>query len=52
MVVISPMTMKFVTGMKLYVFYTVVTNRFVTSILSRNYDIISCTLGGLNFRYS
>ena len=39
-VVIAPMTMKFDTGIKLDVFYTMVTKKFVTL----NYDVISCIL--------
>ena len=34
-VVIAPMIMKFGTGVKLDVFYTMVTNKFVTSLLLR-----------------
>ena len=40
--VIAPMIMKFGTGIKLDVFYTMVTKKFVTSILIRNYDVITC----------
>ena len=32
------------TGVKLDVFYTMVTKRFVTSLLSRHYDVITCIL--------
>ena len=39
-VVITPVMMKFATGIKLDVFYTVVTKHFVTSLLLRNYDVI------------
>ena len=39
-VVIAPMIMKFGTGIKLNVFYTMVT-KIVTSLLLRNYDVIS-----------
>ena len=39
-VVIAPMTMKFGTGVKLDAFYTVVTRKFVTSLVLRNYDVI------------
>ena len=43
-VVIAPMIIKFGTGIKLDVFYTLVTKRFVTSPLLRNYDVIACIL--------
>ena len=43
-VVIAPMIMKFGTGIKLDVFYTVVTKKFVTSRALRNYDVITCIL--------
>ena len=43
-VVIAPMIMKFGTSIKLYVFYTMVTKNFVTSLLLRNYDVITCIL--------
>ena len=43
-VVIASMIMKFGTGIKLDVFYTVVTKKFVTSLLLRNYDVITCIL--------
>ena len=43
-VVIVPMIMKFGTGIKLDVFYTMVTNKFVTSLLLRHYDVITCIL--------
>ena len=43
-VVIVPMLMKFGTGIKLDVFYTMVTKKFVTSLLLRNYDVIPCIL--------
>ena len=42
--VIAPMIMKFGTGVKLGVFYTMVTEEFVTSLLSRHYDVITCIL--------
>ena len=41
-VVIAPMIMKFGTGVKLDVFYTMVTKTFVTSLLLRHYDVITC----------
>ena len=41
-VVIDPM--KFGTGVKLDLFYTIVTKMFVTSLLLRNNDIITCIL--------
>ena len=42
--VIAPMIMKFDTDIKLDVFYTMVTKKFVTSPLLRNYDVIICIL--------
>ena len=42
-VVIAPMLMKFGTGTKLDVFYTIVT-KIVTSLLLRHYDVITCIL--------
>ena len=43
-VVITPMIMKFGTGVKLDVFYTMVTKTFATSLLLRHYDVITCIL--------
>ena len=43
-VVITPMIMKFSTGIKLDVFYTIITKTFVTSLLLRHYDVITCIL--------
>ena len=43
-VVIAPMILKVGTGIKLDVFYTMVTKKFVTSLLLRNYDVITCNL--------
>ena len=43
-VVIAPIIMKFGTGIKLDVFYTMVTKNVVTSLLLRNYDVITCIL--------
>ena len=43
-VVIALMIMKFGTGVKLDVFYTMVTKRIVTSLLLRHYDVITCIL--------
>ena len=43
-VVIAPMIMKFGTGIKLDVFYTMVAKKFVTSLLLRNYDVTTCIL--------
>ena len=40
-VVIAPMIMKFGTGIKLDVFYPMVTKTFVASLLLRNYDVIT-----------
>ena len=42
--IIAPMIMKLGTGVKLGVFYTMVTKEFVTSLLSRHYDVITCIL--------
>ena len=43
-VVIVPMIMKFRTGVKLDVFYTVVTKTFVMSLLLCHYDVVTCIL--------
>ena len=43
-VVIAPMIMKFGTGIKLDVFYTIETKEFMTSLLLRHYDVITCIL--------
>ena len=43
-VVIALMIMKFGTGVKLNVFYTMITKKFVTSLLLHHYDIITCIL--------
>ena len=43
-VVNAPMIMKFGTGVKLDIFYTMVTKKFVTSLLLRQYDVITCIL--------
>ena len=43
-VVIAPMIMKFGTVVKLDVFYIMITKKFVTSLLSRHYDVITCIL--------
>ena len=54
-VVIAPMIMKFGRGVKLDVFYTLVSKKFVTSLLLHNYDIITCILAdnkSLHFRCS
>ena len=54
-VVIALMIVKFSTGIKLDVFYTMVMKKFVTSLQLRNYDVITCILAdviGLNFRCS
>ena len=51
--VIAPMIIKFGTVINLGVFYRMVTRKFVTSLLLRNYDVITCILlVGLNFRCS
>ena len=53
-VVVAPMIIKFGTDNKLDVFYTMVTKKFATSLLLRNYDVITCILADacLNFRCS
>ena len=43
-VVIAPMIMEFGTDVKLNVFYTMVTKEFVTSLLLRHYDVMTCIL--------
>ena len=43
-VFIAPIIMKFGTGIKLDVFYRMITKKFVTSLLLRNYDVITCIL--------
>ena len=43
-VVVAPIIMKFDTGVKLDVFYTMATKTFVTSILSCHSDVITCIL--------
>ena len=43
-VVIARMIMKFATGVKLDVFYTMVTKKFVTSLLLRHNDVIASIL--------
>ena len=43
-VVIAPMIMKFGTGVKRDLLYTMVTKKFVTSLLLRHYDVITCIL--------
>ena len=43
-VVIALMIMKIDTDIKLDVFYTVVTKKFATPLLLRNYDVITCIL--------
>ena len=43
-VVIAPMITKFGTGVTLDVFYTMVIKKFVTSLLLRHYDVITCIL--------
>ena len=40
-VVIAPMIMKFGTGIRVDVFYTMVTKKFVKSPILRNYDVIT-----------
>ena len=43
-VVIALMFIKFATDVKLVVFYKMVTEKFVTSLLLRHYDVITCIL--------
>ena len=43
-VVIARVIMKLGTGIKLDVFYTTVTKKFVMPLLLRNYDVVSCIL--------
>ena len=43
-VVIALMIRKFGTGIKLDIFYTMVTKRSVKSLLLRSYDVITCIL--------
>ena len=43
-VVIAPTIIKLGTDIKLDVFYTMATKKFVTSLLLRNYDVITCIL--------
>ena len=43
-VVFAPMIIKFGTGVKLDEFYTKVSKKFVTSLLLRHYDVITCIL--------
>ena len=43
-VVIAPMIMKFGTGINLDIFYTKITKKLMTSLLLRNYDVITCIL--------
>ena len=52
-VVIALMIMRFGTDIKLYVFYTMVTKKFVMSLLLCNYDVHNVYFSqqiGLNFR--
>ena len=42
--VVAAMVMKFSTGVKLDVFYIMVTKEFVTLLLFRHYDVITCIL--------
>ena len=43
-VVIALMIIKFGTGAKRDVFYTMIIKKFVTSLLLRHYDVITCIL--------
>ena len=47
--VIAPMIMKFGTDFELDVFYTMVTKKFVASLLSRNYDVMTCISKNLEY---
>ena len=52
-VVVALMTLKFGTGIKVDVFNTIVTKKFIKSLLLRNYDVITFTFSrriGLNYR--
>ena len=40
----APMIMKFGTDIKFDIFYTMVTKKFMTPLLLRKYDIITCIL--------
>ena len=40
-VAVTPIIITFVTGVKLDLFYTMATEKFVTSLLLRNYDVIT-----------
>ena len=42
--VVAAMVMKFSTGVKLDVFYTMVTKEFVTLLLFHHHDVITCIL--------
>ena len=42
--VVAPRVMKFGTGVKLDVFCTMVTKKFMTSLLFCHYDVITCIL--------
>ena len=43
-VVTAPMFMKFGTGVKPDVFYTMVSKKLATPLLLRHYDVITCIL--------
>ena len=49
-VVIGRMIIKFGTDIKTDVFYTMVTKSFVTSLLLRNYDVLTCILVDISRR--
>ena len=54
-VVIVPDDHEICRGIKLDIFYTLMSKKFVTSLLLRKYDIITCILANnksLNFRCS
>ena len=44
LVVFARMIMTFGTGINLDVFYTMTPKKFLTSLLLRNYDVITCIL--------
>ena len=47
-VVIVSMIVKFGTCIKLEVFFTMITQKFVTSLLLRNYDVITCIIADVS----
>ena len=51
-VVIAPMIMKLGIGVKLEVFYTMVTKTFMTSLLLRHYEVMTCILADAEAKLS